>query len=616
MSPITDLLKKDLSFKRKPSAKAEASTPKQEEDGEERIAQEQPAEARAEAAEGLLGGSGGRHKQLVGLSIGASELAAAVVVNNGRPKLVKAAQHSLPSDVVSGGEVRDSEALANEIAAFFSAADLPRKNVRVGIASSRTGVRVFERPEVDDPRQLANAIRFRAYETLPIPIEEAMLDYHVVEGTTAPDRVLLAVAYRDLVDRFSATCAAAKIELAGIDIEAFALLRAVGGEPLPAGQRAEAARVAVSIGHDRTTVAVSDGHVCEFTRVLDWGGARVTAAIERALEVNAGEAERIKRSLDISSQAPRGGRRAHDEGGRSCAPRGERPCTRARLFPSLLPGSAGLPGLRRDHHHRGRRPPSGDRRAARGADRHQRPCRRPVRTSRLGTRHQLRWPGRLARRRNRTGNRGLMRAVNLLPRQHVEQKRERPSAVALGAAIGGAAVLLALVGGFLLANRSVDRQRQALADARAVLAATPAHNMSAKTQSFRAKLLSQREQRSLALAAAIGKRVTWDRVLRRVALVMPADVWLQSLSGSVPLDPALAPATTTTPSALPPPPSALTIQGYTYSQDGVARLMERLEVVPDLKNVQLQTSQSAQVGNQTVINFTIVSDIEKGRGAS
>ena len=209
-----------------------------------------------------------------------------------------------------------------------------------------------------------------------------------------------------------------------------------------------------------------------------------------------------------------------------------------------------------------------------------------------------------------------MRAVNLLPRQRVEQKRERPSAVALGAAIGGAAVLLALVGGFLLANRSVDRQRQALADARAVLAATPAHNMSAKTQSFRAKLLSQREQRSLALAAAIGKRVTWDRVLRRVALVMPADVWLQSLSGSVPLDPALAPATTTTPSALPPPPSALTIQGYTYSQDGVARLMERLEVVPDLKNVQLQTSQSAQVGNQTVINFTIVSDIEKGRGAS
>ena len=303
MSGITNFMKKDLSFKRKPSAKAEAAAPKQEETQKSEspkrsmsLPKRAPKQRKTSSA-----ASGGRHKQVVGLSIGASELAAAVVVNNGRPKLVKAAQHALPPDVVAGGEVRDSEALANEIAAFFSASDLPRKNVRLGIGSSRTGVRVFERPTVDDPRQLANAIRFRAYETLPIPTEEAMLDYHIVDSTTAPDRVLLAVAYRDLVDRFAATCAAAKIELLGIDIEAFALLRAVGGEPLPADQRAEAARVAVSIGHDRTTVAVSDGHVCEFTRVLDWGGARVTLAIERALEVDAGEAERIKRSLDISS---------------------------------------------------------------------------------------------------------------------------------------------------------------------------------------------------------------------------------------------------------------------------------------------------------------------------
>jgi type IV pilus assembly protein PilM len=293
---LTDFLKKDLSFKRKPSSNAEATAPTQENTEKKESPKRAPKQPKTAAPR-----SNGRHKQVVGLSIGASELAAAVVVNNGRPKLVKAARHTLPPDVVAAGEVRDSEALANEIAAFFSAADLPRKNIRLGIGSTRTGVRVFERPSVDDPRQLANAIRFRAYETLPIPIEEAMLDYHVVEDTTAPDRVLLAVAYRDLVDSFAATCAAAKIELAGIDIEAFALLRAVGGEPLSAGERAEAARVAVSIGHDRTTVAVSDGRVCEFTRVLDWGGARVTAAIERALETDTAEAEKVKRSLDISS---------------------------------------------------------------------------------------------------------------------------------------------------------------------------------------------------------------------------------------------------------------------------------------------------------------------------
>jgi type IV pilus assembly protein PilM len=326
---MKQFLKKDISFKRKPktettATKTEAPSgtteaapstaveatavmkekPSKQPSPKRSRSLSLPKRAPKQPKSSTAAHSGGRHKQLVGLSVGASQLSAAVIVNNGRPKLVKTAVRALPPDVVAGGEVRDSEALSNEITAFFTEADLPRKNVRLGIGSSRTGVRVFERPAVDDPRQLANAIRFRAYETLPIPIEEAMLDYHVVEDTSTPDRVLLAVAYRDLVDRFAATCAAAKIELVGIDIEAFALLRAVGGEPLAAGQRADAARVAVSIGHDRTTVAVSDGRVCEFTRVLDWGGSRVTAAIQRALDLEPVEAEEFKRSLDVSNQTP------------------------------------------------------------------------------------------------------------------------------------------------------------------------------------------------------------------------------------------------------------------------------------------------------------------------
>ena len=209
-----------------------------------------------------------------------------------------------------------------------------------------------------------------------------------------------------------------------------------------------------------------------------------------------------------------------------------------------------------------------------------------------------------------------MRAVNLLPRQQAERTRTRPNPVALVAALGGAAVVLALVAGVLLANRSVNRQRQSLDTAKAVLAATPAHHVSTATQAFRSEVLNQRQQRSLALAAAIGKRVAWDRILRRFALVLPDDVWLTNLVGTMPLDSAATTAIATTPGALPAAPTALTIQGYTYSQASVARLLERLEVLPDLKNVQLQNSQSAQVSGENVVQFTIVSDIRKGRGAS
>lgn len=208
-----------------------------------------------------------------------------------------------------------------------------------------------------------------------------------------------------------------------------------------------------------------------------------------------------------------------------------------------------------------------------------------------------------------------MRAVNLLPRQQVEQKRERKNPVVLLASIGGAAVVLALVAGTLVASRSVDRQRQALSSARAVLAVTPAHHVSAQTQSFRQNVLSKREQRSLALASALSKRVAWDRILRRFALVLPSDVWLTGLTGTVPLDPAPT-AVATTSSALPAQATELQIQGQTYSQESVARFLERLSVVPDLKDVQLQSSTSTKLGSQTVYSFTIVANVRNGKGAS
>jgi len=212
-----------------------------------------------------------------------------------------------------------------------------------------------------------------------------------------------------------------------------------------------------------------------------------------------------------------------------------------------------------------------------------------------------------------------MRAVNLLPRQEVVENAEKSSnTVGLVAAIGGGVVVLMLTIGFLLASHSVDHQRAALASAKAQLAAVPVSHASASANASRASLLSDRERRALALATALGKRVSWDRVLRRLALVLPQDVWLTDLSGTTPVvSPTTAAPTTTTPaSSLPAVPTALTIQGYTYSQAGVARLLSRLQVLPDLTNVQLQTSKVAKVGGQNVIQFTVLSDLNTGGDAA
>jgi type IV pilus assembly protein PilM len=295
----TSFLKKDISFKRKPQSKKEKAPKARDEEAPKKPKRERRSRSKGSSASK-------RAKRLVGLKIGASQIAAARVVNNGVPELVQVAREDIDQGLVVGGELREPELLADALRAFFRKNGLPRQGVRLGIANNRIGVRIFEIAGIGDDKQLENAIRFRAQEVLPIPIEEAVLDYHVLgrredEEGNPVSRILLVVAYRELIDRYVAACKKAGLRLAGIDLEAFALLRALaeprGDEDAPA----DAAVVVVAIGHDRSTFAVSDGRVCEFTRVLDWGGQTLDVAIARELNVAPSEAEPVKKELSLAS---------------------------------------------------------------------------------------------------------------------------------------------------------------------------------------------------------------------------------------------------------------------------------------------------------------------------
>lgn len=251
-------------------------------------------------------------RELVGLKIGASQLAAAHVFNEGgHARLLQVARQPLEQGVVVGGEVRDVAALGRALDEFFEASGMPRKNVRLGIGTNRIGVRLVEVDGIEDESQLANAVTFRAHEALSIPMEHAVLDYHVVEGGDDDGRsrrVVVAAAYRDPIDQLVNACNIAGIELVGIDVEAFALLRAVQNDRRSVSSE-PTALIAVAIGYDRSTLATSDGSVCDFTRVLAWGGSKIDGAISRELGVTDDEAAQLKQYVSLSSGStpPTGG---------------------------------------------------------------------------------------------------------------------------------------------------------------------------------------------------------------------------------------------------------------------------------------------------------------------
>ena len=197
-----------------------------------------------------------------------------------------------------------------------------------------------------------------------------------------------------------------------------------------------------------------------------------------------------------------------------------------------------------------------------------------------------------------------MRAVNLLPRDQGQRTIKKESLPLLIGACSGVLVAAVLGAMFMMGSGKVAAQQRKLDDLNRTYQALPPPP--AGPSAAQQQLAGEQSARVSALSTALTSRVAWDRVFREFSLVLPDDVWLTTLSAKSPI----SPATNTPTGAEGSAPSQFTIQGRTYSHDGVARLLSRLQVVPDLTNVQLLSSTLSTVGGQDVVEFSIAADIK------
>jgi type IV pilus assembly protein PilM len=220
-------------------------------------------------------------------------------------RVSRAASVDLPAGLITDGEVTDIEALSASLKSFFKDEGLPVR-VRLGVSNQQIVVRHLELPLIQEPSELAAAVRFQAAEAIAMPLEEAVLDYQVVGEQTSRDgaqrlRVVVVAARKAMIERFVESIRGAGLKAEGIDLNAFALVRALA-KPQPEPNvdedpNARAARVYCHLG-GVTNLAVAVGTNCLFTRPLstDWHeeGDHVAPAL----------AEEIRLSIDFYMAQP------------------------------------------------------------------------------------------------------------------------------------------------------------------------------------------------------------------------------------------------------------------------------------------------------------------------
>jgi type IV pilus assembly protein PilM len=236
----------------------------------------------------------------VGIDIGTRTITLAEVKSvRGSATITNFGGVELPPDAVREGEILDPSTVAHAMQELLASAKIRGKKVFLGVANQRVVVRQLDLPWME-PKELQASLRYQVQEFLPIPVEEAELDVHVVDEFTTDEgerfqRLLLVAGHRDMVANHIEAATRADLKPIGVDLNPFAVLRSMGRT----SQMETGNEVVIDVGAGVTDIMVHDAGTPTFVRILVLGGEDITGALAAGLGISHQEAENSKRQLGI-----------------------------------------------------------------------------------------------------------------------------------------------------------------------------------------------------------------------------------------------------------------------------------------------------------------------------
>jgi type IV pilus assembly protein PilM len=242
-------------------------------------------------------------KVRVGLDIGSTAVRAAeMAIGSELPTVLRAAQVALPPGAVELGEVRQPEMVTEALKELWSRGGFKSREVLLGAGNQRIVVREVTLPFLPE-KELRASLGFQVQEFIPMPVDEAVLDYDPIAEFDQDGRqmiqILLVAAQRAMVDLIVQAAAAARLEPVGLDLIPFALVRAVGSGDAGMDLESTGDEAVIDIGAHVTNICVHARQVVRFVRILPSGGRDITLAIARGLGIEDEEAEKLKRGEEV-----------------------------------------------------------------------------------------------------------------------------------------------------------------------------------------------------------------------------------------------------------------------------------------------------------------------------
>ncbi|MBI2055516.1 MAG: type IV pilus assembly protein PilM [Candidatus Sungbacteria bacterium] len=191
---------------------------------------------------------------------------------------------------------RDDKEVVNLLGDILRESSVTSEKAVFAIPSAASFVTVINFPLIRDD-EIESAIPYEAKKYIPIPTSEVNIDWRVIEKDENEKRVsvLLAVVPNEIVSRYQRIAGLAGLDLAGVEIESFSLVRS-----LLYNDRGVTALV--HWGAVSTIITVVEDRIVRLNHNLSRGSREITANLARSLNISEERAEILKKEVGLSDR--------------------------------------------------------------------------------------------------------------------------------------------------------------------------------------------------------------------------------------------------------------------------------------------------------------------------
>lgn len=238
-----------------------------------------------------FGGGGGGSSSVIGLSLGTSSIKVVELLKKGKGyHLHHFGLAQLPEDAVINREIINPIAVIEAIKSLAAQIQIGNKLVTTSISGNAVFIKRMT-VEAPNQRELKEAVYWEAEQYLPFDPSEVVLDFHQLGKRDRQFDILLVGAKRSAVESYVGCIEDAGLKTKQVDVDFFAMQDSF---ELNYPQNSAESVCLVDVGASSMKISIVQDGIPVFTKDSPFGGAALTAEIQKQLNLSFADAETLK----------------------------------------------------------------------------------------------------------------------------------------------------------------------------------------------------------------------------------------------------------------------------------------------------------------------------------